>query len=426
MDISYNKLIGTFPNFLIALGKANLSYNFLQGMVSDQFLNKFDISVVMGNNKVCGNHPQLHPCHSHSHNQMLKILLPSLSLFLLCFACSILAHHRMTKKNTTGHEKKSDHEHGNIFSIWDYNGKIAYEDIIEATEDFHIKYCIGTGGYGSVYRAVLPSGKVVALKKLHTHEAQQTTLFNSFQKEVEMLKEIRHKNIVKLHGYCLHNRCMFLIYQYMERGSLFLALSNDSEAEELDWNKRLSIIIRVAHALAYIHHHCIKPIIHRDVTTSNILLDSKLEAFLSDFGIARLLELESSYHTTVGGTCGYIAPELAYTTVVTEKCDVYSFGVVALEIIMGKHPGELLNSLWSKSVPPIAIKDLLDSRLRSPLITAGAAQNIVLTLTLAFACLHPNPKTRPTMHHVTEKFSTRKTHLEEFPFNEISIQKLLR
>ncbi|XP_022133623.1 MDIS1-interacting receptor like kinase 2-like [Momordica charantia] len=311
-----------------------------------------------------------------------------------------------------------------IFSIWDYNGNIAYEDIIEATEDFHIKYCIGTGGYGSVYRAVLPNGKVVAVKKLHTHEAQQITLFNSFQNEVEMLKEIRHKNIVKLHGYCLHNRCMFLIYQYMERRSLFLALSNDSEAVELDWNKRLSIITRVAHALSYIHHHCIKPIIHRDVTTSNILLDSKLEAFLSDFGIARLLDLESSYHTTVGGTCGYIAP--AYTMTVTEKCDVYSFGVVALEIIMGKHLGELLNSLWSKFVPPIAIKDFLDSRLRSPLITTRAAQNVVFTLTLAFACLHPNPKARPTMQHVTEIFSVRRPRLEEFSFNEISIEQILR
>ncbi|KAG6603292.1 MDIS1-interacting receptor like kinase 2, partial [Cucurbita argyrosperma subsp. sororia] len=140
---------------------------------------------------------------------MLMILLPSIFLFVLCFVCLALVRCR-TRKSVT-HEIKSN-KHGNVFSIWDYDGKIAYEDIMEATEDFDIKYCIGTGGYGSVYRARLPNGKVVALKKLHTSESQETTLFKSFQNEVDMLKEIRHKNIIKLHGYCLHN---------MERGAYF-------------------------------------------------------------------------------------------------------------------------------------------------------------------------------------------------------------
>ncbi|XP_022967839.1 MDIS1-interacting receptor like kinase 2-like isoform X1 [Cucurbita maxima] len=302
----------------------------------------------------------------------------------------------------------------------------AYDDIIEATEDFDIKYCIGTGGYGSVYRARLPNGKVVALKKLHTREAQETTLFKSFQNEVDMLKEIRHKNIIKLHGYCLHRRCMFLIYECMERGSLFWVLSNDKEAVELDWKTRLNILQRVSHALSYIHHDCITPIIHRDVTTCNILLDSNLEAFLSDFGISRLLDHELSYHTTVGGTCGYIAPELAYSVVISEKCDVYSFGVVALEVIMGKHPGELLTYLWSKYTPCIFIKDLLDSRLKSPLLQIGLTQSILLTLTLAFACLHPNPKARPTMQHLTREFNLRRLYQDELVFNEITIDQLVK
>lgn len=112
--------------------------------------------------------------------------------------------------------------------------------------------------------------------------------------------------------------------------------------------------------------------------------------------------------------------------VITEKCDVYSFGVVALETIMGKHPGELLNGIWSNSTPPVAIKDLLDSRLNSPLIQPGVAQNIVLTLTLAIACLHPNPKARPTMQHVAQEFSVQRRHTEEFSFNEILIEHLLR
>ncbi|KAG6601687.1 MDIS1-interacting receptor like kinase 2, partial [Cucurbita argyrosperma subsp. sororia] len=255
MNLSYNKLTGSIPDFLIHFQHIDLSYNSLDGPLSNEFL-----------------------------------------------------HHFGTQPKT---------------SI--------------------SKYCIGTGGFGSVYRATLPIGKVVALKKLHSSEAAKwETLTKSFQNEIEMLKEIRHKNIVKLLGYCLHKRCMFLIYEYMESGSLFWVLSNDTEAEELKWNKRLNVINRVAQALSYLHHDCNMPIIHRDVTTNNILLDSNFDAFLSDFGVARFLDVESSNHTVVRGTYGYIAPELAYTTVVTEKCDVYSFGVVALETIMGKHPRELL------------------------------------------------------------------------------------
>ena len=99
-----------------------------------------------------------------------------------------------------------------MFSIWNYDGKIAYEDIINVTEDFDIKYCIGTGGYGSVYKAQLLSGKVVALKKPYRLKVEDSTFDKSFKNKVKMLTEIRHRNIVKLHGYCLHKRCMFLVY----------------------------------------------------------------------------------------------------------------------------------------------------------------------------------------------------------------------
>jgi len=195
-----------------------------------------------------------------------------------------------------------------LFSIWNYDGHIAYEDIIEATEDFDIKYCIGTGGYGSVYKAELPCGKVVALKKLHRLEAENPTFDMSFRNEVKMLTEIRHRNIIKLHGFCLHKRCMFLVYEYMERGSLFCVLNNDVEAMELDWRKRVNIIKDTAHALSYMHHECIPAIVHRDITSNNILLNSKLEAFVSDFGTAKLLDPDSSNQTLVAGTYGYIAP----------------------------------------------------------------------------------------------------------------------
>ncbi|KAI4353865.1 hypothetical protein L6164_002788 [Bauhinia variegata] len=134
-------------------------------------------------------------------------------------------------------------------------------DIIQATEDFDIKYCIGTGGYGSVYRAKLPMGRIVALKKLHRMEYQNPRFARSFQNEIKMLTKIRHRNIVKLHGFCLHNRCMFLIYEHIERGSLFCALNNDVEAQQLNWGKRVNIIKRISHALACMHHDFLPAII---------------------------------------------------------------------------------------------------------------------------------------------------------------------
>ena len=179
---------------------------------------------------------------------------------------------------------------------------------LKTSEDFDIRYCIGTGGYGSVYKAMLPSGKVIALKKLHRLESQEPAFDKSFRNEAKVLSKVRHRNIVKLYGYCLHKRCMFLVYEYMEKGSLFYAISNKVKAKELDWKKRVNIIKGIANALSYLHHDCIPTIIHRDLTTSNILLNSELEAFVADFGIARPLNPDSSNLTTLAGTYGYIAP----------------------------------------------------------------------------------------------------------------------
>ncbi|KAL4307024.1 hypothetical protein S83_055943 [Arachis hypogaea] len=151
-----------------------------------------------------------------------------------------------------------------------------------------------------------------------------------------MLSQIRHRNIVKLHGFCLHHRCMFLVYEYMGRGSLFYALNmDDEEAKELSWSKRVDIISGTVNGLSYMHHDCFSQIVHKDVTSNKIFLNSELSVVVSDFGNARLPDPDSSNQTLQVGTYGYFAPELAHTMTVTEKCDVYSFGVVALENLMG-------------------------------------------------------------------------------------------
>ncbi|KAI4353886.1 hypothetical protein L6164_002808 [Bauhinia variegata] len=299
-------------------------------------------------------------------------------------------------------------KNGDLFSIWNFDGKIAFEDIIEATEDFDIKYCIGTGGCGSVYRAKLPTGRIVALKKLHTEESQNLRFTECFHNEVKMLTEIHLRNIVKLHGFCLHNRCNFLIYEYMDRGSLFCALRNDAEAQELNWGKRVNIIKAVTCALAYLHHDCTPTIIHRYITSNNILLNSKMKAFVSDFGTARFLDPDSSNQTLLVGTYGYVAP---------------CFRVVALETLMGKHPGELISMLSKTSALEMKLKDVTDQRLGLPILQRETHDVIVVT-TIALACVQYTPKLRPSMQQVSQQLSISKPPLA-VSLHEMSIQQLM-
>ncbi|XP_039166627.1 MDIS1-interacting receptor like kinase 2-like [Eucalyptus grandis] len=229
---------------------------------------------------------------------------------LVVISCIVVEYCFLFRHATKTEQPETTEKNGNFLSIWNYDGRIAYEDIIDATEDFDLRYCIGTGGYGSVYRARLPNGKVVALKKLHCPEAEDPSFDKSFRNEVKLLTEVRHRSIIKLHGFCLHKRCMFLVYEYMENGSLFCALRDDIEAVELDWSQRVDLVRDMAHALSYMHHECTRPIVHRDISSNNILLNSKMQAFVSDFGTARLLDHDSSSNFTanIAGTYGYIAP----------------------------------------------------------------------------------------------------------------------
>ncbi|KAL5738984.1 hypothetical protein ACOSQ2_028164 [Xanthoceras sorbifolium] len=448
LELHNNKLSGTIPSgirYCSMLRELNLSNNYLSGRIpseiGDHWLTLLDLSFnnlegeipyilentfspedFRGNKGLCGHFSGFPSCtswhasHSDSVIPFLRMFLPAAITFFafIILGFLFLFKHKVRKPKLTARAIKN----GDLFSIWNYDGKIAFEDIIEATEDFDIKYCIGTGGYGSVYRAHLPSGKIVALKKLHNSEFDEPTSIKSFENEARVLSEIRHRNIVKLYGFCTHRKCTFLVYEYMGRGSLFYVLQNSDEAVELCWIKRVNVIKSIAHALSYLHHSCTPSIVHRDISSNNILLNSELQASVGDFGLARLLHPDSSNQTVLAGTYGYIAPELAYTMVVTEKCDVYSFGVVVLETLMGSYPEQLLSSLDQN----IMLSDVLDKRL-SPPEDRTVVQDIVVASSLAFACLRSKPKSRPTMRRVSEEFLTHKTLMSK-PFHEISIVEL--
>ena len=320
LDLSNNLLSGQIPfhlGDLKQLGYLNLSYNNFSGTVPLSLGTSIDLSHNQFETQLlskpldykkgsCNEIKGLSRCKKGHQIMLIFVVSISATLLLSIAVLWFLFHKRRIIKIQSVETTKK--KNGDLFSIWDYDGVIAYQDIIRATEDFDIRYCIGTGGYGSVYRAQLPSGKVVALKKLHGWESEDPAYLKSFENEVQMLSIIQHRNIVKLHGFCLHNRCMFLVYKYMERGSLFCMLRDEVEAVELDWVKRVNVVKGIANALSYMHHDCALPIIHRDISSNNILLDSNLEAFVSDFSTARLLDPDSSNQTLIAGTYGYIAP----------------------------------------------------------------------------------------------------------------------
>nr|KAJ0216845.1 hypothetical protein LSAT_V11C300135360 [Lactuca sativa] len=166
--------------------------------------------------------------------------------------------------------------------------------------------CIRTGGYGIIYKAELQPTNVVAVKKLHS--SSDNVDHNGFLDEVHALTNISHRNIVKLYGYCSHASHSFLIYEYLEKGSLASILRSDVLAKDLDWLKRINIVRAIANGLAYMHHDCSPPMIHRDISIASILLNSDYEAHISDFGTSKLLKLDSSNSTTIAGNYGYIVP----------------------------------------------------------------------------------------------------------------------
>ncbi|KAH9768674.1 putative leucine-rich repeat receptor-like protein kinase [Citrus sinensis] len=411
VDLSMNNLSGSIPESVINVPDLDLSGNNFEVEIPNTSANAPSPQQSEGNKDK----------YKKTTTRLVAIILPMAAFLTLIFGIMFVRRRRDKKVEPaeTGEITKCADE----FAIWNYDGRITFQDMIEATEDFHIKYCIGTGGYGSVYRARLPSGKVVALKKLHRSETEELASLESFRNEARLLSQIRHRNIVKLYGFCLHRKCMFLISEYIEMGSLFCVLRTDEEVVGLDWAKRVNIVKGMAHALSYLHHHCTPPIVHRDISSNNILLNLELEAFVADFGVARLLNFDSSNRTLLAGTYGYIAPELAYTMIVTEKSDVYSFGVVALEVLMGKHPGELLSSLSSSLDKNIKLIDLLDPRL-SPPVDQKIRQDIILVSTVAFSCLRSQPKSRPTMQLVSNEFIARNKTPMQKPFQEISILEL--
>ncbi|KAM1158514.1 hypothetical protein ACFX19_032355 [Malus domestica] len=445
LNISHNYLSGQIPSFvdMLLLRDFNFSYNNLTGPIPEVFVWAPENAFV-GNSGLCGyvkcvdsvtprqNIPPRHNRNSEKSNKrvLIGILVPVCGLLMVTTVIGLM----FRKKSSLVLNKVNTSENFESLEsmILQEEVKFTFAEVVKAVDDFHDKYCIGTGGFGRVYKAELQSGQVVAVKRLNMSDSNDIPAINlhSFQNEIRTLTSIRHRNIIRLYGFCSRRGgCIFLLYEYLERGSLGKVLYGVEGVNELGWATRVKIVQGLAHALSYLHHDCSPPIVHRDITVNNVLLESDFEVRLSDFGIARLLSTDSSNWTDIAGSFGYIAPELAYTMRVTDKCDVYSFGVVALEVMMGRHPGDVLESQLQESSKSrrdnveLLLKDLLDQRLEPP--TNESAKVVVLVVTMALACIRTRPASRPTMLFVAQKLSAQTLPCLPEPFGMLTINKLM-
>ena len=323
LNLSHNALSSSIPSSfdqLLSLIVIDLSYNQLKGPIPNtKAFHEAPVEAFRNNKGLCDNAIGSKACpstisnnpHVKKRNKIMKLILVFLGVVFLIFIIVGITIYFCSRKKKTEIKPKEE-KHQNMFAVWSYDGKMVYEKIIEATEDFDDKHIIGVGGHGIVYKAKLSIGQVVAIKKLHPLSEDSVVNLKAFTSEIRSLIEIRHRNIVKLYGFCSNSRHLLLVYQFLEGGSLEKILNNDELAMDFDWVKRVNVVKGVASALSYMHHDCSNPIIHHDISSKNVLLDSEYESHVSDFGTARIMSSDTSYWTSLVGTFGYIAPGMLF------------------------------------------------------------------------------------------------------------------
>ncbi|KAK3222684.1 hypothetical protein Dsin_009709 [Dipteronia sinensis] len=286
-----------------------------------------------------------------------------------------------------------------------------YEELVKATNGFSTQNYLGEGGFGSVYKGYLPDGREVAIKQLKVGGGQGE---REFKAEVEIIGRIHHRHLVSLVGYCISESRRLLIYDYVSNNTLHFHLHGEGRPV-LEWETRVKIAVGAARGIAYLHEDCHPRIIHRDIKSSNILLNDKFEAQVSDFGLAKLaLDANTHITTRVMGTFGYMAPEYASSGKLTEKSDVYSFGVVLLELITGRKPVDVSQPAgdeslveWARPLMSHALENeefecLVDRRLDKNY----ADSEMFRMIEAAAACVRHSAAKRPRMGQVVRAFDT--------------------
>ncbi|KAK3200206.1 hypothetical protein Dsin_023621 [Dipteronia sinensis] len=462
LDLSHNNFQGHIPGSLGSLSflsDLDVSNNNLSGLIpSGGQLTTFPSSRYENNSGLCG--LPLQPCSSGSHpatfhtqekKQTVEAgVVIGITFFILCIFGLTLALYRVKK-----HQKKDEQREKYIESLptsgsssWKLSSvpeplsiniatfekplrKLTFAHLLEATNGFSADSLIGSGGFGEVYKAQLKDGCVVAIKKL-IHVTGQGD--REFMAEMETIGKIKHRNLVPLLGYCKIGEERLLVYEYMKWGSLESVLHDRAKggATRLDWAARKKIAIGSARGLAFLHHSCIPHIIHRDMKSSNVLLDENFEARVSDFGMARLVNALDTHLSvsTLAGTPGYVPPEYYQSFRCTTKGDVYSYGVILLELLSGKRPidpavfGDDNNLVgWAKQLHrEKRSSEILDTELMTSRESGGETE-LHQYLRIAFECLDDRPLRRPTMIQVMAMFKELQVDTESDSLDGFSLKE---
>lgn len=407
LNISGNQLTGSIPTGIgnmTSLTTLDLSFNDLSGRVplGGQFL-VFNETSFAGNTYLCLPHRVSCPTRpgqtsDHNHTALFspsRIVITVIAAITGLILISVAIRQMNKKKN-----QKSLAWKLTAFQKLDFKS----EDVLECLKEENI---IGKGGAGIVYRGSMPNNVDVAIKRLVGRGTGRSD--HGFTAEIQTLGRIRHRHIVRLLGYVANKDTNLLLYEYMPNGSLG-ELLHGSKGGHLQWETRHRVAVEAAKGLCYLHHDCSPLILHRDVKSNNILLDSDFEAHVADFGLAKFLVdgAASECMSSIAGSYGYIAPEYAYTLKVDEKSDVYSFGVVLLELIAGKKPvgefGEGVDIVrWVRNTEE-EITQPSDAAIVvaivDPRLTGYPLTSVIHVFKIAMMCVEEEAAARPTMREV--------------------------
>ncbi|KAL2324457.1 hypothetical protein Fmac_023515 [Flemingia macrophylla] len=403
--LNNNDLWGKIPDQMancFSLTSLNLSYNNLSGVVpSMKNFSRFSADSFIGNPLLCGNWlgsicgtfvPKSREIFSRVAVVCLTLgIMMLLSMVIIAFYRSSLS--KQLKKGSSWTEQGPPK-----FVVLHMDMAVhTLDDIMRSTENLNEKYIIGYGASSTVYKCALKNSRPIAIKRLYNQHPHN---FREFETELETIGSIRHRNLVTLHGYALTPNGNLLFYDYMANGSLWDLLHGPLKVK-LDWETRLRIAVGAAEGLAYLHHDCNPRIVHRDIKSSNILLDENFEAHLSDFGTAKCISTTRTHASTyVLGTIGYIDPEYAQTSRLNEKSDVYSFGIVLLELLTGKKAVDNDSNLHQLILSKADNNTVMEAVDPEVSVTCIDLAHVKKTFQLALLCTKRNPSERPTMYEV--------------------------